>query len=157
MKLTFFFPILLLLPLLASCSEKQVYIVYFGEHNGEKEVNEIEETHHSYLSVVKESEVEARESLLYSYKHNINGFSALLTPEEASKLSKLEGVASVFRSRPRKYSLQTTRSWEFVGLLGDDGRAKKNVRGERDVIRKAKFGKDIIVGLLDTGNNSNFI
>lgn len=65
----------------------QVYIVYFGEHSGEKTVNEIEENHHSYIYSVKKTEEEARASLLYSYKNSINGFAASLTPDEASKLS----------------------------------------------------------------------
>jgi hypothetical protein len=65
----------------------QVYIVYFGGNNGEKSLHEIQDTHHSYLLSVKTTEDEARDSLLYSYKHSINGFAALLTPEEASKLS----------------------------------------------------------------------
>lgn len=87
-KIFMFF--LLLLPLLASSSQKQkqVYIVHFGgNNNGEKALNEIQETHHSYLLSVKENEEEARASHLYSYRHSINGFSALLTPDEASKLS----------------------------------------------------------------------
>jgi hypothetical protein len=87
-KFSIFFTFLLLLPLLASCvEERQVYIVYFGEHSGEKTLNEIEDTHHSYLLSVKKSEEEARASLIYSYKHSINGFAAVLTPEEASSLS----------------------------------------------------------------------
>ena len=65
----------------------QVYIVYLGEHSGEKEHHEIEDYHHSYLLSVKASEEEARASLLYSYKHSINGFAAVLSPHEASKLS----------------------------------------------------------------------
>lgn len=63
-----------------------MYIVYFGEHKGDKALHEIEEHHHSYLQSVKESEEEAKSSLLYSYKHSINGFAAELTPDEASKL-----------------------------------------------------------------------
>lgn len=66
----------------------QVYIVHFAKDiNGEKALHEIEETHHSYLLSVKDNAEDARASLLYSYKHSINGFSALLTPDEASKLS----------------------------------------------------------------------
>ena len=65
----------------------QVYIVYFGEHSGEKALHEIEEDHHSYLFSVKKTEEEARASLLYSYKNIFNGFAASLTPEEAAKLS----------------------------------------------------------------------
>ncbi|KAH7545079.1 hypothetical protein FEM48_Zijuj01G0055200 [Ziziphus jujuba var. spinosa] len=107
--------LLLLLPLLGSRAEKQVYIVYFGEHSGEKALHEIEETHHSYLVSVKSTEEEARASLLYSYKHSINGFAAVLSPDEVSKLSEMEDVMSVFRSG--EYTIHTTRSWEFVGLL----------------------------------------
>jgi hypothetical protein len=50
-------------------------------------LHEIENTHHSYLLLVKETEEEARASLLYSYKHTFNGFAALLTPNEANNLS----------------------------------------------------------------------
>ncbi|CAH9105952.1 unnamed protein product [Cuscuta epithymum] len=80
----FFF---LLLPILASCDDEKVYIVYFGEHKGDKELQEIEDTHHSYLLSVKKSEEDAKSSLLYSYKYSINGFAAVLSPDEASKLS----------------------------------------------------------------------
>ena len=65
----------------------QVYVVYFGEHSGEKTTREIEDDHHSYLLDVKGSKEEAKASLIYSYKNVINGFSALLTPDEATKLS----------------------------------------------------------------------
>ncbi|KAE9452456.1 hypothetical protein C3L33_15642, partial [Rhododendron williamsianum] len=143
--------LLLLLPLLASCVERQVYIVYFGEHSGEKTVNEIEENHHSYIYSVKKTEEEARASLLYSYKNSINGFAASLTPDEASKLSgtELEEVVSVFRSDPTKYSLQTTRSWEFVGL--EEGEELNNDMNKDELLLKARYGRDVIVGLLDNG------
>ncbi|XP_010441687.1 PREDICTED: subtilisin-like protease SBT5.6 [Camelina sativa] len=161
-KLTCIFPLLFLIPLLASCAEKkQVYIVYFGEHKGDKALHEIEEHHHSYLHSVKESEEEARASLLYSYKHSINGFAAELTPDEASKLEKLAEVVSVFKSHPRKYEAHTTRSWEFVGLEEEetddiDARPLKNdvddrFRVGRKFLRKAKHGDGIIVGVLDSG------
>lgn len=144
--------LLLLLPVsLVSCVEKKVYIVYFGEHSGEKTLHEIEKTHHSYLLSVKGSEEEAASSLLYSYKRSINGFSALLTPEEASDLSEMEEVVSVFRSEPRKYSLQTTRSWEFVGLEKGEKEEHNYMNGGGDLLLKAKYGKDVVVGLLDSG------
>ncbi|XP_059454060.1 subtilisin-like protease SBT5.6 [Corylus avellana] len=143
------FVLLFLIPLLASC-EKQVYIVYFGGHNVEKALHEIQDTHHSYLLSVKATEDEARASLLYSYKHSINGFAALLTPEEASKLSELEEVIAVTRSDPKKYSLHTTRSWEFIGLAGEEGDEKHWRRGG-ELWSKARYGNDVIVGLLDSG------
>ncbi|XP_052201846.1 subtilisin-like protease SBT5.6 [Diospyros lotus] len=140
--------VLLLLPLFAACAERQAYIVYFGEHSGEKTHQEIEDTHHSYLSTVKESEEDAKASLLYSYKHSINGFAAVLTKDEASRLSELKEVVSVIPSYPRKYSLHTTRTWQFAGV--ETTNLLNPVR-EKEMLLKAEFGKDVIVGLLDTG------
>ncbi|TKY71912.1 Subtilisin protease SBT4.14 [Spatholobus suberectus] len=90
----------LVLPLASCTKKKQVYVVeLFGDHtSGDKTLREVENTHHSYLLSVKETEEEAGASLLYSYKHSINGFAALLTPEEANKLSEMEGVASCIRT-----------------------------------------------------------
>ncbi|KAF8413645.1 hypothetical protein HHK36_001637 [Tetracentron sinense] len=142
--------LLLLLPLLVSCTERQVYIVYFGEHSGDKTLQEIHDTHHSFLLSVKSTEEEAKLSLLYSYKNSINGFAALLTPDEAAKLSERDEVVSVFPSHANKWSLQTTRSWEFVGLEeGTVDWEHKNKRGS--LLHEAKYGQDIVVGLLDSG------
>lgn len=41
------------------------------------------------------SEAETRESLLYSYKNSINGFAALLSDEEATKLSGKEKISAI--------------------------------------------------------------
>ncbi|KAJ4981975.1 hypothetical protein NE237_032812 [Protea cynaroides] len=143
MKILTLSSFLLLLPL-AVC-EPQVYIINLGEHSGDKTSKEIEDSHHSFLASVKNTADEARASLLYSYKNSINGFSALLTPDEASILSRMDEVVSVLPSRPRTWSLHTTRSWEFAGL--EDGYLDKR----RDLLHESKYGKDIIVGLLDSG------
>ncbi|KAG8385369.1 hypothetical protein BUALT_Bualt03G0035900 [Buddleja alternifolia] len=79
--------LLLLNIVLTSCAEQQVYVVYLGEHNGEKTFEEIQHVHHSYLHLVKGSKEEAKACIIYSYKNVINGFSALLTPEEADAIS----------------------------------------------------------------------
>ncbi|CAA2997276.1 subtilisin-like protease [Olea europaea subsp. europaea] len=141
------FLLVLLLLLLASCHEKQVYIVYLGEHSGEKTYNEIEENHHSYLFSVKETVEDAKSSLIYSYKSSINGFAALLTPDEASKLSEIEEVLSVLRSHSTKYFLQTTRSWEFSGLQ----QGSKGFQLKEDLLLKSRYGQNVIVGMLDNG------
>ncbi|KAG8385371.1 hypothetical protein BUALT_Bualt03G0036100 [Buddleja alternifolia] len=140
--------LLLVLPILVSCTQKQVHIVYFGEHSGQKTVREIEESHHSYLFSVKETEEDARSSLVYSYKNSINGFAALLTPDEASKLSEMEEVVSVFPSRPGKYSLHTTRSWVFSGVQET---MKLDDLKKDDLLLKSRYGKDVVVGMLDSG------
>ncbi|KAL3522596.1 hypothetical protein ACH5RR_015430 [Cinchona calisaya] len=138
---------LVLIPVLASCAEKQAYIVYLGEHDGEKTLQEIEQNHHSYLLSVKETEEEARSSLLYSYKHSINGFAAVLTAYEAEKISHRDEVVSIYKSHPRKYSLHTTRSWEFAGVEED----KLKEDDKDNILVKAKYGRDVIAGLVDTG------
>ncbi|GMP74049.1 hypothetical protein CsSME_00031583 [Camellia sinensis var. sinensis] len=130
---------------------RQVYIVYIGEHSGEKKSHEIKDNHHSYLFSVKGSKEEAKASLIYSYKNVINGFSALLTQDEASKLSEMKGVVSVFRSHPKKHRLHTTRSWDFISLLeGGNGEANHPYPYE-ELLHKASYGKDVIVGMIDSG------
>ncbi|XP_010916207.2 subtilisin-like protease SBT5.6 isoform X2 [Elaeis guineensis] len=128
-----------------SYNQRQVYIVYLGEHSGTKTTQEIHGDHHSLLLSVKNSEAEARESLLYSYKNSINGFAALLSDEEATKLSEMGEVVSTFRSEGR-WSPHTTRSWEFIG-------DEEGLKGsERNWLRsRAKYGKNVIVGMVDSG------
>ncbi|KAL9665760.1 hypothetical protein QQ045_000081 [Rhodiola kirilowii] len=157
MKTLHILSLLLLLPLLASCMERQVYIAYFGNHNGDKALHEIEASHQSLLASVKDSqeEEEATSSLLYSYKHSFNGFAAVMTPEEASRLSKMEGVVSVFPSEKMQYSAQTTRTWELMGLE-ESGSERLNQRvpgneGGGDLLLKARYGSDVIIGVLDSG------
>ncbi|XP_042483864.1 subtilisin-like protease SBT5.6 [Macadamia integrifolia] len=136
---------LLLLPL-AAC-EHQVFIVNLGEHGGDKTSKEIEDTHHSFLASVKKTEEVARASLLYSYKNTINGFAALLTPEEADTFSRMDKVVSVLPSIRRRWSLHTTRSWKFAGL--EEG--VDTLYRSGDLLHESNYGKDIIVGLLDSG------
>ncbi|KAL2931088.1 Subtilisin-like protease SBT5.6 [Bienertia sinuspersici] len=149
---TVFFFLHFILPIIASSSENQVYIVYFGEHKGDKALHEIEEYHHSYLAYVKETEEEARASLLYSYKHSINGFAARLSPAQASILSDMEEVVSVFRSHPMKHKMHTTRSWEFVGLEeGIKPQFDLKTENSESLLTRAKYGRNVIVGVLDSG------
>ncbi|CAN1847268.1 Subtilisin-like protease SBT5.6 [Linum perenne] len=152
--------LLLISPLLVTSDQPQKnYIVYFGEHSGRRTADQILETHHSYLSSVKESDEEAKASLIYSYKHTINGFAASLTPREASQLNELEEVVSVIESRP--YKTHTTRSWEFAGLneaaaynpslLAPRFGAGKDATMNEDLLHRAGYGKSVIVGVLDSG------
>ncbi|XP_026394909.1 subtilisin-like protease SBT5.6 [Papaver somniferum] len=147
---------LILLPLLSSCDDQpQVYIIYFGEHkSGGKTIQEIEDSHHSYLLSVKSNEKDARDSLLYNYKNSINGFAALLTADEASKLSEMEEVVSAFPSKQHTWSIQTTRSWDFMGLDEKDSNSNNNYftpRKNNALLRQANYGENVIVGMLDSG------
>lgn len=133
-----------------SCTEeKKVYIVYLGEHNGEKTLEEIEDHHCSFLHSVKgtTSKKDVSASLVHSYKNVINGFSAFLTPQEADMISGMEGVISVFHSDPHAIKPHTTRSWDFVSLL--EGTSLINSGDE--LRQNANYGEDIIVGVIDSG------
>ncbi|CAN0921360.1 Subtilisin-like protease SBT4.14 [Linum grandiflorum] len=111
--------------------QKEFHIVYLGEKshkNGKQQ-------HMDVLSSV--SGDDATEAMVYSYtKTSFNAFAAKLTPIEARKLSEHGEVVGVFPNRYHK--LDTTKSWDFVGLPRT---AKRNLRME----------KNIVVGLLDTG------
>ena len=65
----------------------------------------------------------------------------------------MEEVISVFPSHPGKYSVQTTRSWEFVGLNKIEGQSSWNKfkMGGDDLLSKAKHGKHVIIGVMDSG------
>jgi hypothetical protein len=64
----------------------------------------------------------------------------------------MEGVVSVSKSQTKIYSLHTTRSWKFVGLDGPlDHFEEKSNETNSDLLAKAKYGQDIIVGMIDCG------
>ncbi|KAL1555928.1 subtilisin-like protease SBT5.6 [Salvia divinorum] len=137
------FSLLLLLRISALFAQQKVYVVYLGDHSGVQTPQEIENVHHSYLHSVNSSAA----SIIYSYKNAINGFSALLTPQQADAISEMDGVISVFRSQPAR--LHTTRSWDFINLLEANGDASK-ANGE-ELLKKAEYGQNVTVGVIDTG------
>nr|GLL30306.1 subtilisin-like protease SBT5.6 [Ipomoea trifida] len=137
-----FLVILNVLAAASSAVERKVYVVYLGEHSGGKSFKEIEDHHCSFLHSVKGSKEEARASLVHSYKNVINGFSALLTQEEADRISEMEGVISVFHSDPTEIKPHTTRSWDFVNLLESINNGN-SVGGGEDLLSKANGGKDV--------------
>ncbi|CAL4974261.1 unnamed protein product [Urochloa decumbens] len=161
-------PLFLVLPSLsissaASGKQEQVYIVYLGGHGGAKAEEAILEDHHALLLSVKSrrtssklmtcapslsftSEEEARASLLYSYKHTLNGFAAMLSPEEATELAERSEVVSAFRSEGR-WAPHTTRSWQFLGF--EEG--LKGPDGSDWLPSLDKSSGDVIVGVLDSG------
>ncbi|KAL1200173.1 Subtilisin-like protease SBT4.15 [Cardamine amara subsp. amara] len=117
-------------------NQRKPYIVYMGEATENSHV-EAAENHHNLLSTAIGDESKAREVKMYSYGKVINGFVARLFPHEAEKLSRQEGVVSVFKNTQRQ--LHTTRSWDFLGMV--ESKYKRSVAIE----------SNIIVGVLDTG------
>ncbi|CAL0328132.1 unnamed protein product [Lupinus luteus] len=93
-------------------------------------------SHH--LSMLQQTfhENDSTNFVIHSYKRSFNGFAAMLTNQQKEKISKMEGVVSVFPSR--NLQLHTTRSWDFLGL-------------SKSVKRRRAIESDVIVGVLDTG------
>ncbi|KAK1396783.1 Subtilisin-like protease [Heracleum sosnowskyi] len=113
--------------------DRKVYIVYMGSlPQGEYSPSS------DHLNILKEvtGQSFAANHLVRSYARSFNGFAARLTSKEVKDLSGRKEVVSVFQSQ--NYKLQTTRSWDFVGLL-------------ESVERVASVESDIIVGVIDTG------
>ncbi|KAL3624481.1 hypothetical protein CASFOL_031149 [Castilleja foliolosa] len=116
-----------------AANENDFYIVFMRDHPMNERLKI--ETHLNVLSSLKESENDASKSHVYSYTKSFNAFAAKLSEDEATKLSSMDEVVSVFRNQYHK--LHTTRSWDFIGLTP----SSKRVKAE----------SDIIVGVFDTG------
>ncbi|EFJ05953.1 hypothetical protein SELMODRAFT_236650 [Selaginella moellendorffii] len=103
--------------------------------------------HQVLSSVFQNGYDQAKESMVYSYKHGFRGFSARLSQEQAFDLSKKDGVVVVFPSMPRQ--LHTTHSWEFLGLQQSQG--LNPTHEARSLPHSSKQQSNVIVGVLDTG------
>ncbi|CAA7398485.1 unnamed protein product [Spirodela intermedia] len=147
-------------PLLISClllslmlqarvsAEKKSYVVYLGRHfhgpdASPEDYERARSNHHSLLGAIMGDEENAGESIIYSYTNSINGFAANLDEEQAREIAEKPGVISVFPNT--LWQLQTTKSWEFMGL------EKDGVIPPSSIWAKARFGEDVIIGSLDSG------
>ncbi|KAI3973304.1 hypothetical protein MKX01_020679 [Papaver californicum] len=119
----------------AQSQDRKVYIVYMGELPTESKYTPMSHHQNILQDILEGSSVQ--DTLIHSYKRSFNGFSAKLTEKEVQKLSGVEGIISIFPNRI--YQLQTTRSWDFIGLPENVKRMPPNVES------------DIIVGVIDSG------
>ncbi|KAJ4786950.1 Subtilisin-like protease [Rhynchospora pubera] len=133
-----------------AADDKVPYVVYLGQApsrlagiNPVLQYLRVASSHLDLLGSILGTRTAANDSIFYSYTQNINGFAAILDKATADKISKLSEVVSVFPSRA--YDLQTTRSWQFLGLESD------GFVGPNSLWCKAEYGKNTIIGTLDTG------
>ncbi|XP_058001631.1 subtilisin-like protease SBT3.18 isoform X2 [Hevea brasiliensis] len=127
-------------PYLISSCFLQVYIVYLGLNQFHDPIV-TSNFHIQLLSNVFASEEEAKQSLLYSYKHSFSGFSAMLNSTQAITIANMKGVISVFRSKTLE--LHTTRSWDFLGLTLDCTTEATPLQ--------LSYGDNVVVGVFDSG------
>ncbi|XP_019181245.1 PREDICTED: subtilisin-like protease SBT1.4 [Ipomoea nil] len=131
---TFLFIFLLCLVSVTSSENQETFIVYMSK----SKKPHLFSTHHDwYSSIIRR--LSPLSHLLYTYGRVAHGFSARLTPSQASQLRNIPGVISVLPDQPRR--LHTTHSPEFLGLAESSGGFWPN----------SGYGDDVIVGVLDTG------
>ncbi|WJX77280.1 hypothetical protein P8452_60602 [Trifolium repens] len=126
-------------------ANKKCYIVYLGAHSHGPTPSTIDleiatSSHYDLLGSIFGSEEKAKDAIIYSYNKHINGFAAILEDEEAAQIAKNPKVVSVFLSKEHK--LHTTRSWEFLGLRGND---------MNSAWQKGRFGENTIIANIDSG------
>ncbi|KAK9145837.1 hypothetical protein Sjap_005740 [Stephania japonica] len=128
-----------LLTVVVAAERTSVHIVYLGEkqHHDPKV---IKDSHHGLLAQVLGSKEEAVNSMMYSYKHGFSGFAAKLTLAQAQQLSELPGVIHVVPNRLHR--IQTTHSWDYLGLSPDS---------PNNLLNQSNMGDGAIIGVLDTG------
>ncbi|KAG7956099.1 hypothetical protein I3843_11G107800, partial [Carya illinoinensis] len=120
-------------------ARSNVHIVYLGEKPRD-DPKLIQDSHHDMLATVVGSKEIASGLMVYSYKHGFSGFAAKLTESQAQQLADLPGVVRVIPNSLHK--LQTTRSWDFLGL---------SPQSPNNILHNSKMGDGVIIGVFDTG------
>ncbi|XP_019195102.1 PREDICTED: subtilisin-like protease SBT3.9 isoform X1 [Ipomoea nil] len=123
----------------SALSESKVYIVYMGARQHD-DVDRITSTHHDMLTSVLGSREGAVGSMIYSYRHGFSGFAAMMTKSQAQTITNLPGVVKVMPNSV--YKLQTTRTWDYLGLPFNSA---------NNLLNDTNMGDDIIVAVLDSG------
>jgi hypothetical protein len=112
----------------------KIYIVYMGSLPKGSKYSPT--AHHLSLlqNVIGGRDIESL--LVRSYKRSFNGFAAKLIDQQREKLVGISGVVSVFPSQ--EFQLQTTRSWDFLGL-------------PQTFKRDKTIESDLVIGVMDSG------
>ncbi|XP_020874639.1 subtilisin-like protease SBT4.12 isoform X1 [Arabidopsis lyrata subsp. lyrata] len=114
----------------------KVYIVYMGSLSSRADYIPTSDHMSILQQVTGESSIEGR--LVRSYKRSFNGFAARLTESERTLIAEMEGVVSVFPNK--MLQLQTTTSWDFMGL-----------KQGNNIKRNPAVESDTIIGVIDSG------
>ncbi|KAF2560992.1 hypothetical protein F2Q70_00014740 [Brassica cretica] len=114
----------------------KVYVVYMGALPSSEVYTPMSDHMNILQGITGESSNEGR--LLRSYKRSFNGFAARLTQSERERIANMEGVVSVFPNK--NLQLQTTTSWDFMGL-------KKGKATNRNL----PVESNTIIGVIDAG------
>lgn len=116
--------------------ERKTYIVHLAKH----EIPAVYKGLHLDWYQTSLQSVSESAEILYAYDTVAHGFSTRMTPSEAEALLAVNGVLQV--TPETRYHLHTTRTPEFLGLMGEE---------ERDYFLQSNKKADVVVGVLDTG------
>ncbi|KAF8101368.1 hypothetical protein N665_0206s0044 [Sinapis alba] len=121
--------------------ESPVYIIYLGatKHDDPKLVTQ---SHLEILKSVLGSEEAAKNSMIYNYQYGFSGFAAKLKPDEAQKLKNHPEVITFVINR--KLVMQTTRTWDYLGLFSTPSSGKGLLQG-------SNMGSGAVIGVIDSG------
>ncbi|CAD6205820.1 unnamed protein product [Miscanthus lutarioriparius] len=124
----------------AAAEKRKTYIVHMAKSAMPAEyADDHAEWYGASLRSVSASTPAAK--MLYAYDTVLHGFSARLTPQEASDLASADGVLAV--NPETLYELHTTRTPEFLGIAGGDA--------GQGLFPQSGTAADVVVGVLDTG------
>ncbi|TYI18021.1 hypothetical protein ES332_A07G062000v1 [Gossypium tomentosum] len=115
--------------------EYKTYIVHIDHSLKPSSFLTHETWHRAILRSLSNSD---KEMLLYSYNHVMHGFSAKLTPSQASKIRKSPAHIAINEEKFGK--LFTTHSPQFMGLRHSSG-----------LWNASSYGEGVIIELIDTG------
>ncbi|GLJ29073.1 hypothetical protein SUGI_0573490 [Cryptomeria japonica] len=116
---------------------RKAYIVHILKSMKPQQFNSHHHWYASMLDQIVQSDPSAKE-MLYTYDTLLHGFAARLTKAEAQAMEVMDGCLAVIHSSLNKIS--TTHTPEFLGLSSSGLWS-----------RYSTYGKDIIVGMIDTG------
>lgn len=120
--------LLLSVTVMALATKKKTYIVHM-KHN-----------HNAYDSLYSsDSILQSSDSILYTYTTSYNGFAVSLDTQQAQTLRGSDNVLGVYEDTV--YSLHTTRTPEFLGLL--------QIQTHSQYLHQPSY--DVVIGVLDTG------
>ncbi|XP_058204302.1 subtilisin-like protease SBT3 [Rhododendron vialii] len=129
----------------AAEAERSTYIIHMDKSHMPKAFTA---PHHWYSSAVdsiktaslatSDRGLQSPARVLYTYDSAAHGFSAVLSEDELETVKKLSGFLSAYGDR--QVTVDTTHTFEFLSLNPVTG-----------LWPASDYGKDIIVGVLDTG------
>ncbi|KAL0009707.1 hypothetical protein SO802_004815 [Lithocarpus litseifolius] len=97
-----------------------------------------------YASLLSTTNTTTTPTILHTYSTIFHGFSATLSPSQATSLSSHPHILSLLPDTLRY--LHTTRSPQFLGL---------KTTGNSGLLKESDFGSDLVIAVIDTGITPN--